>query len=85
MTAFLKRFISVRVRASLVLKDLKGQEGSTLYTNYRQVYDFLIEVMKAGYQVCNKVLTNADVHNVLRVVWGRSKQLLNEENKLRNR
>lgn len=80
MTAFLKRFISLRVRASLVLKDLKGKEGLTLYADFLRVYEFLIEVMKAGYQVRNKILTNRDVHSILRVVWGRSKQLLNEEN-----
>lgn len=85
MTAYLKRFISVPVRAKLVLKDLKRQSGLTLYHDYHRVYLFLIEVMKAGYLIKNKVLTNKDVHGILRVVWGRSKQMLNEANKPRRR
>lgn len=84
MTGYLKRFISVPLHASIVLKDLKGKTGDTLYHDYRRVYDFLIEVMKAGYQVRNKVLTDTEVHSVLRVAWGRSKQMLNEENNKRN-
>ncbi len=85
MTGFLKRFIAVKIRADIVLKDLKGQDGSTLCGDYPQVYDFIIQVFKAGYEVRNKLITNKEVHSVLRIVWGRSKQMLNEENqRLRN-
>ncbi len=84
MTAYLKRFISVDLRASLVLKDLKGEQGLTLYHDFHKVYEFLREVMKSGYQIKNKILTNKDVHVVLRTVWGRSKQALaGEANKRR--
>lgn len=83
MTGFLKRFISVPVRAELVLKDLKGKSGKTLYHDYREVYDFIIEVFKAGFEVRNKIRTNTEVQSVLRVVWGRSKQMLNDEQKLK--
>lgn len=76
MTAYLKRFISVDLRASLVLKDLKGEQGLTLYHDFHKVYEFLREVMKSGYQIKSKILTNKDVHVVLRTVWGRSKQAL---------
>lgn len=73
------------IRAKVVLKDLKGQDGSTLCADYPQVYEFIIQVFKAGYEVRNKILTNKEVHSVLRVVWGRSKQMLNEKNQqLRN-
>lgn len=62
MTAYLKRFISKSMRASIVLKDLKGQLGETLYVDYHHVYVFLIEVMKAGYLLRDKVLTKNNVH-----------------------
>lgn len=85
MTGFLKKFISVNIRAKVVLKDLKGQDGLTLCADFPRVYDFIIQVFKAGYEIRNKVLTNKEVHSVLRVVWGRSKQMLNEGNqRLRN-
>lgn len=84
MTGFLKRFISVRVRANLVLKDLKGKNGKTLYKDYREVYDFIVEVFKAGYEVRKQIRTNTEVQSVLRVVWGRSKQMLNEGKNRKN-
>lgn len=85
MTGFLNRFISVSVRAKLVLKDLKGKKGKTLYYDFREVYDFIIEVFKAGHEVRNKIRTNPEVQAVLRVVWGRSKQMLNDGNKSKKR
>lgn len=78
MIGFLKGFISVDLRAKLVLKDLRGQTGKTLFQDYREVYDFIIQVFKAGYEVRNKILTNTDVQSILRVVWSRSKQMLTE-------
>lgn len=79
MTAYLRRFIDVGLKASLVLKDLKGQEGMTLYHDFYNVYLFLVETMKAGYRIKNKILTNKDIHLVLRTVWGRSKQAVAEK------
>lgn len=79
MTSYLRRFICTDVRASLVLKELKGQKGKTLYCDYYNVYLFLVETMKSGYLIKNKILTNKDVHVVLRTVWGRSKQTAAEE------
>lgn len=85
MTAYLKRFIDVDLRASLVLKELKGKSGLTLYNDFNRVYLFLVEVMKAGYVIKNKVITNKAVHVVLRIVWGRSKQSQAEEQNKRIR
>lgn len=82
MTAYLRRFIGVE--ASIVLKDLKGQPGMTLYNDFHNVYLFLVETMKAGYQIKNKILTNKDVHLVLRTVWGRRKQAAAEKANKRN-
>lgn len=83
MTSYLRRFIDIDLRASIVLKDLKGQEGMTLYHNFYNVYLFLIETMKEGYHIKNKILTNKEVHIVLRTVWGRSKQTAEEATKTR--
>lgn len=84
MTTYLKRFMLVDLRASLVLKELKGEQGLTLYHDFHKVYEFLREVMKAGYLIKCKILTNNDVHIVLRTVWDRSKQTLaGEANKKR--
>lgn len=83
MTSYLRRFIDVDLRAATVLKDLKGQQGMTLYHDFHNVYLFLVETMKAGYRIKNKVLTNNEVHIVLRTVWGRSKQTAEEANKRR--
>lgn len=83
MTAYLRRFIDVDLRAKFVLKDLKGQEGMTLYNDFYRVYLFLIETMKAGYVIKHKILTNKEVHVVLRTVWGRSKQTADESHKFR--
>lgn len=81
MTAYLKRFISLHVRSTIVLKDLKGRRGMTLYADFHEIYTFLRDVMKEGYRAHGKSLTNNDVHTILRVVWGRSKQLLKDEKK----
>lgn len=83
MTSYLRRFISVDLRASIVLKDLKGQQGMTLYNDFHHVYLFLVETMKAGYRIKNQIITNKDVHVVLRTVWGRSKQTAEEAHKKR--
>ncbi len=79
MTSYLRRFIDVDLRASLVLKDLKGQEGLTLFHDFHKIYLFLVDVMIAGYNIKGKILTSKDVHIVLRTVWGRSKQTQSEE------
>lgn len=79
MTSYLRRFIDVDLKASIVLKDLKGQQGMTLYHNFHNVYLFLIETMKAGYRMKSKIMSNQDVHLVLRTVWGRSKQAAADE------
>lgn len=71
--------MSLRVRCQLTLKDLKGQSGLTLFANLHQIYSFLIDVMRAGYQECGKDITVDDAHTALRTVWGRSKQLRKEE------
>lgn len=83
MTAYLRRFVDIDLRASIVLKDLRGQPGMTLYKNFHNVYLFLVNTMKAGYLVKNKIVTNHDVHIVLRTVWGRSKQTADELHKNR--
>lgn len=75
MTKYLKRFVSLNVRCQLTLKD-PGESGLTLYKDYYQVYLFLIDAMKEGYRMCGKKITVDDAHTALRVVWGRSKQLL---------
>ncbi|KAJ6639802.1 hypothetical protein Bhyg_12549 [Pseudolycoriella hygida] len=70
MTSYLTRFIDVNLRASLVLKDLKGQKGLTLYHDFHKIYLFLVDVMTSGYNIEGKILTNIEVHVVLRTVWG---------------
>lgn len=83
VTQYLKRFISVGVRCQLTLME-RGDSGLTLYANYHQVYTFLIDVIKAGYRSCRKEITSNEAHTALRVVWGRSKQLKNNnDNKQR--
>lgn len=39
-----------------------------------RVYLYLIDLMRAGYRICNKNITIDEVHTALRTVWGRSKQ-----------
>lgn len=72
------RFISLRVRCKLTLKETVD-DGAALFKDYHGVYQFLIDVMKAGYKSCNRSITNDDAHAALRVVWGRSKQYYREE------
>lgn len=79
MTAYLRRFISLNVRKELTFKDAKDAEDKTLHGNFHQVYLFLIDVMKAGYKSCGRSITVDDAHLALRIVWGRTKQILNEE------
>lgn len=83
ITTYLKRFIALRVRSLLTLKDLKGADGLTLFADFRNVYRFLIEVMQAGYKSCKEPLTEKDAHEALRIVWGRTKQLVSNEVKKR--
>lgn len=79
MTTYLKRFIGIRVRSLLTLKESK--DGFTLFTDFYNVYDFLIKVMQEAYKSCKKPLTKKEAHEALRIVWGRSKQLLNDQTK----
>lgn len=58
---------------------LKEKAGITLFGDYYRVYEFLIDVMKAGYKLRNKKIITDDAHQALRIVWGRSKQLLKDE------
>lgn len=80
LTKYLKRFISLQVRCKLTLKEKsKTDSGDTLMADYHSVYLFLIDVMRAGYEMVNKNITLNEAHTALRTVWGRSKQLKNEE------
>lgn len=47
--------------------------------DFHRVYLYLIEVMRAGYRMCGKTVTVDETHTALRTVWGRSKQLKNED------
>lgn len=68
------------VRCKLTLKEkTKNESGDTLMGDYHRVYLFLIDVMRAGYQMVNKQITVEEAHTALRTVWGRSNQLKNEE------
>lgn len=81
ITNYLKRFISLRVRCLLTLKDTKKDSQGTLYYDFYNVYNFLITVMCQAYKSRNKPLTTKEAHEALRIVWGRSKQLMNDEEK----
>ncbi len=81
VTNYLKRFISLRVRCLLTLKDTKKNSQGTLYYDYYNVYNFLITVMCQAYKSCRKCLTQKEAHEALRIVWGRSKQLMADEDK----
>lgn len=76
VTNYLKRFISLRARSLLTLK---GGDGMTLYADFHCVYLFLIDVIREGYKACKQKLTEKEAHESLRIVWGRSKQLLKDE------
>lgn len=81
LTKYLQRFISLQVRCKLTLKEKsKNDAGDTLVGDYHRVYLFIIDVMRAGYQMIDKQITVGEAHTALRTVWGRSKQLKNEEN-----
>lgn len=85
MTAYLRRFISLDLRELITFKDAKKESDKTLFGNFHQVYQFLIAVIRAGYKSCNKNLTVQDAHLALRIVWGRTKQILNEEKNKRSK
>lgn len=76
LTKYLKRFISVKVRCKLTLKE-KSKSGHTLMANFHRVYLFLIDVLRAGYRICGKYITGDESHTALRTIWGRSKQMKN--------
>lgn len=78
ISKYLMRFVSLRVRSKLTLKE-NIDDGATVFKDYHSVYEFLIDVMKAGYRSCNRIITNDDAHSALRIVWGRSKQYYREE------
>lgn len=78
ISKYLMRFVSLRVRTKLTLKEIVD-DGATLFNDYHHVYQFLVDVMKAGYKSCRKTITNDDAHSALRIVWGRSKQYYREE------
>lgn len=81
ITTYLKRFIALRVRTLLTLKELKNVDGFTLFADFRYVYNFLIRVMIEAYKSCKQALTEKEAHEALRIVWGRSKQLHNSAQK----
>lgn len=79
LTKYLKRVISVDVRCKLTLKEKISESGYTLMGDCHRVYLYLIDVMRAGYRICNKNLTVDEAHTALRTVWSRSKQHQNAE------
>lgn len=78
MTKYLQRFISLSVRDEMTFKE-KGDTGITLFDDFNNVYNFLIDLMKAGYKTRNKTIHTDEAHQALRIVWGRSKQLIKEK------
>lgn len=86
ITSYLKRFISVRTRSLLTLKqESKNGDSLTLYGDFRHVYDFLIALILEAHMEAKVSLTEKEAHESLRIVWGRSKQLLKDENKKRSK
>ncbi|XP_037033400.1 uncharacterized protein LOC119072317 [Bradysia coprophila] len=81
MTAYLKRFISLKVRHEVALKDPKGQKDVVLHRDFKRVYDFLIDVMKHGYLAYGERIKSTEIKTVLRTVWGRTNQMLEEKNR----
>lgn len=81
VTTYLKRFISLRVRNLLTLKERQSIDGMTLYADFYYVYLFLIAVIQEGYKCCKRSLSEKDANEALRIVWGRTKQMLNDEEK----
>lgn len=81
MTSYLKRCISLRVRSLLTLKELQSDCSMTLFADFPYVYKFLIEVAREGYKSCNRSLTEKEANEALRIVWGRTKQMVNGEQK----
>lgn len=69
---YLKRFIEISLRASINLKE----GNKTIQSNFPQVYDFLIAVMKKGFKAHQRELKVMDAEKALRSVWSRSKQTL---------
>lgn len=85
MTAYLKRFITLKLRCDIALKDPKGSQKLTLFGDYHRVYRFMIDVMKEGYLAYNKRIKSTEIHTILRTVWGRSNQMLQDERRKRNK
>lgn len=82
ITTYLKRFISLRVRSLLTLKESKkGKSEPTLYADFYNVYNFLITLMVEAYKSCKKSISRKSANVALRIVWGRSNQLLKDEDK----
>lgn len=59
------------VRCELTLRE---KSGKTLMGDYKRVYKFLIDVIRAGYRMVKKFITRDEAHIALRTVWGRSRQ-----------
>lgn len=78
LSKYLKRCISLQLRCKLTLKE-KTELGYTLMGDFHRVYLFLIEVMRDAYKIRNKTISVDEAHTALRTVWGRSKQLKNED------
>lgn len=80
MTAYLKRFISLKLRDEVHLKDPKGRDDDPiLMRDFPEVYNFIIDVMLKGYALSNTQIKTSDAHVALRTVWGRTKQMLREQ------
>ena len=48
--------------------------------HYREVHDFLVNLIREGYKARNKTIYSDEAYQVLRIVWGRTKQLQKERN-----
>lgn len=77
-------FRSQHVERLLTLKEEKKSQSLTSIADFYDVYNFLITVIQTAYKSFNITFTMKEAHETLRIVWGRSKQLQNDQEKKKN-
>lgn len=81
-TAYLRRFISLKMRVSISLTGVagSGSRKKSLINHYSNVLEFFYSLLVEAFTMRGNFLSKTEAHEAVRVVWGRSKNALKRAN-----
>lgn len=72
--------MKLTLRDEIHFKEMKVKDDNPiLVSDFNEIYKYLVDVMISGYNLSKRQLKEAEAHIALRTVWGRTKQMLREQ------